>query len=265
MKLLGKVALITGASRGIGRELALQLAKEGADIVVAARTQQASESPYSGTIGQTADQVRALGRRALAVKAALSVPEDVVAMCKKAIDEFGHVDILVNNAAHMDIKEGHYTPFLDFTLEQWNKFVAINLTASFITCKQLVPHMIKQGGGLILCSTSVVAVQDIPPGLPGKGSTSVGYPTTKAALNRFVLALAKELKPHNIPIIAVEVGSTIVERRSVGKVAEWFGPGEHPPELPAKVMWYLSTCSNPMWYTGKVIVAKDFVEEHCLL
>jgi len=264
MKLQGKVALITGASRGIGRELALQLAKEGADIVVAARTQQAGESPYSGTIGDTADKVRALGRRALAVKADLSVPQDVVAMCQKAIEEFGHVDILVNNAAHMDIAQGHYTPFLDFTLEQWNKFVAINVTASFITCKQLVPYMIKQGGGLIICSTSSAGVRDIP-GLPGKGSTSVGYPTTKAALNRFVLALAKELKPHNIPMVAVDVGSTIVERRTVGKVAEWFGPGDHPPELPAKVMWYLSTCPNPMWYTGKVLVATDFVQEHCLL
>ena len=263
MKLLGKVALITGASRGIGRELALQLAQEGADIVIAARTAQAGESPYSGTIVDTADKIRALGRRALAVKVDLSVREQVIAMCQKAIEEFGHVDILVNNAAHMDTSEGHHTPFLDLTLEHWDKFIAINLTASFIACKQLIPQMIKQGGGIILCSSSGAAVQETP-GLHGE-SVGVGYPTTKAALNRFVLALSSELKPYNIPVIAVDVGSTMVERRVVRKERAEFGPGDHPPELPAKAMWYLCTCPNPMWYTGKLVVAKDFVSEHCLL
>ena len=99
MKLENKVCIITGASRGIGKAFALGFAKEGADIVVAARTEVQKDERLPGTIHETADMVRALGRRAVPIKTDVSKEEDVNRMVQAAIDEFGKVDIMLHNAA----------------------------------------------------------------------------------------------------------------------------------------------------------------------
>ena len=263
MKLQGKVALVTGSSRGMGKQMALLLAKEGADVVVTARTQSADESPYPGTIFETAKEIRAMGRKALPVKADLAVRGEVEAMCHKAIEAFGRVDILVNNAFYTG--PGHYDPFLNTTIDQWNTIIAVDLTAPFIACRLLVPYMIKQGGGIIINTTSGAAVRENP-NLPGKGANGLGYPSAKAGLNRFVWALAKEVRQYNIAVTALDPGFTLTERAKMAVDALGFDTKmAHSMDVPARTAWYLATCPNPMWFTGKVVVAEDFVQEHGLM
>jgi NAD(P)-dependent dehydrogenase (short-subunit alcohol dehydrogenase family) len=261
MLLKDKVALITGASRGIGKQLALQLAREGASIVFGARTVEASESPFPGTIHETAAEIRAVGAKALAVRCDLAIRADVERLCRTALAEFGRVDILINNAAYFG--PGHYDPFMSLTLEQWDTMIAVDLNAPVQACRLLLPSMIERGSGMILCMTSVAATHDVPIG--GRGGISPGYPTAKAGLNRFVRALALEINEHRIPIIAVEPGFTLTERTAIILPQNKVDISRtHSMEIPVRAVHYLCTCADPMAYSGQVVIAADLVKEHHL-
>ncbi|MGO9056789.1 MAG: SDR family NAD(P)-dependent oxidoreductase [Candidatus Binataceae bacterium] len=262
MLLKDKVVLVTGGSRGIGKQIALRLAQEGADIVLGARTVEAAESPFPGTIHETAAEIRALGAKVLAVRCDLAIRADMERLCRSAIDEFGRVDILINNAAYFG--PGHYDPFLSLTLDQWDTMIAVDLNAPAQACRLLLPGMIERGSGLILCMTSVAATHDVAPG--GRGGISPGYPSAKAGLNRFVRALAVEIKEHRIPVIAVEPGFTMTERTSIILPQNNVDISKaHPMEVPVRTMHYLCTCDDPMAYSGQVVIAADFVRKHHLL
>jgi NAD(P)-dependent dehydrogenase (short-subunit alcohol dehydrogenase family) len=263
MKLKGQVALITGASRGIGKRIAIQLAEEGADVVLAARTVQAGGAPYPGSIEETAAEVRKRGAQALPLKCDLTVPEQTERMCRAALEHFGHVDILVNNAHHRS--DQHYSMFLDTRLDTWQATWAANVLSPVVACKTLLPQMMEHRRGMIICVTSsVVAIES--PNLPGKGAVSVVYATTKAALHRFAQGLVKEVKENNIPVILIDPGFALTERIEI----ESQGLGGidtsrvQSPDVPAKVARYLCTCPNPMFFTGKTIYSGPFVEEHNL-
>jgi NAD(P)-dependent dehydrogenase (short-subunit alcohol dehydrogenase family) len=262
MDLKGKVALITGASRGIGKQIALRLARDGAHTVLGARTVDPSESIYPGTIHETAAEVMALGVKALPVKCDLAVRADVERLCASAIEEFGRVDILINNAAFFG--PGHYDPFLKMTLDQWDTMLAVDLTAAVITCRLLLPGMIERQCGIIICMTSQAATEDVPPG--GRGGISPGYPSAKAALNRFVRCIAREFEEHRIAAIAVEPGFTMTERTGIILPQQGVDLSRtHPMEVPVNTVHYLCSCEDPMPYNGQVIIAKDFTREHRLV
>ena len=263
MRLKDKVALVTGASRGIGKQIALELAREGAHIVLAARTAQGINSPHPGTIEETAEEIRAFGVRAVPVKCDLAVRSEVENLCRAALAEFGAVDILINNAFYTG--PGHYEAFLTMTPEQWEVEIGVDVTAPAIACWMLLPKMVERRNGIIICITSGAAHTD-PPGIPGRGATGPAYPTAKAALNRFVQAIGKEFKENHVAVIAVDPGFTLTERAEVA-VGQWgFDVSRaHPMAVPAKTVHYLCTCDNPMEYTGKVLVAEYFVKEHGLL
>jgi len=254
---------VTGASRGIGKQIALELAREGAHIVLAARTAERAQSPYPGTIEQTADELRSFGVKALPVKCDLAIRTEVEQLCRTALKEFGWVDILVNNAFYTG--PGHYDAFLTMTPEQWEIEIAVDMTAPAIASWMLLPKMIERRAGIIVCLTSGAAHMD-PAGTPGRGATGPAYPTAKAALNRFVQAISKEFKGDGIPVIAVDPGFTLTERAEVA-VSQWgFDIKQaHPMAVPVKTVHHLCTCAHPMQYTGKVLVAADFVKEHRLL
>lgn len=262
MLLKDKVVLITGASRGIGKQVALRLAKEGANIVLAARTVESSQSPFPGTIHETAAEIGALGAKALPIRCDLAIRADVERLCRVAIQEFGRVDILINNAAYFG--PGHYDPFLSLTLEQWDTMIAVDLNAPVHACRLLLPGMIERGNGMILCMTSVAATHDVAPG--GRGGISPGYPTAKAGLNRFVRALAGEIEEHRIPVIALEPGFTLTERTSIILPRHNVDISRtHPMEVPVNAVHYLCTCENPMTYSGKVVIAAELVKQRRLL
>ncbi len=262
MRLKDKVALITGASRGIGKQIALGLAAQGANLVLAARTAEGAPSAFPGTIDETAAAAREHGVRALAVRCDLALRSEVEHLCAAATAEFGQVDILINNAAYFG--PGHYDAFMDLSLDQWETMIDVDLNAPVLACRMLLPGMIERKRGVIICMTSVAATHDVPPG--GRGGISPGYPAAKAGLNRFVRALAAEIKEHRIAVIAVEPGFTVTERTAIifpQKNMDF--SAAHSMEVPVRTVLHLCTCADPMAYSGEVIIAAQFAKEHRLV
>jgi len=264
MKLKGQVAIVTGASRGIGKRIAIQLAEEGADIVLAARTVEPGAVAYPGSIQETAAEVRKRGAQALPVKCDLIVPEQTERMCRTALEHFGHVDILVNNAHHRS--DQHYNMFMDISLDTWQDTWAANVLSPVVACKTLLPQMMQRRHGMIICLTSSVVTNESP-NLPGKGAVSVVYSATKAALHRFAQGLVKEIREYNIPIVLIDPGFALTERLEVEsrRLGGIDTSRAQSPDVPAKVARYLCTCPNPMFFTGKTLYSAQFVEEHNLV
>ncbi len=260
-KLSGKVAIATGASRGIGKAIALALAREGANVAFCARTEHYAESQWPGTIAQTADEIRALGVKAFPFRCDLSIHDEVVNFYNAAIKEFGRVDILINNAVYNG--PGIYGGFLEVDDEVWQKSFAINVLAAVYGCRVAVPQMVKQRGGIIVFITSGSATFEMQL-MPDQTKASVGaaYPSSKAAQIRLIASLAKEMKPHNISVIGLDPGSTLTERLQQDSPNTTI---RHSTAVPASTAAYLCTSTNPMQYTGANVIAADFVKENNLL
>jgi citronellol/citronellal dehydrogenase len=190
----GKIAIVTGASRGIGKAIALGYAREGATVVVAARSETAPHERLPGSIHETVAQIEALGGRALAVRCDVTDEAGVNTMVQTVLGEFGRVDILVNNAA-VDFP----STVADTALKRWEVVLRVGLTGPFLCCKAVLPSMIAQGGGSIINITSHAGSE--------RGTGTVGYSAayaaTKAGLDRFTYALAAEVGRHNIAVNAV--------------------------------------------------------------
>ncbi|HKA53149.1 MAG TPA: SDR family oxidoreductase, partial [Candidatus Binatia bacterium] len=172
LKLDGKVAIMTGAGRGLGRVMALALAEAGADVVAAARTR--------AQIEETAALVRAKGRRCPAVQTDVTDSASVNALVAATLAEFGRVDILVNNAG--GASSGWNKPVEALTDEQWRAGIDLNVTGAFYCCRAVLPHMISQGGGKIINVTSGVGVRAM--------RHNYMYATGKAGMINFTRALA---------------------------------------------------------------------------
>jgi NAD(P)-dependent dehydrogenase (short-subunit alcohol dehydrogenase family) len=266
MRLENKVALMIGASRGMGKQMALELAQEGADIVVAARTERPGQSEVSGTIAQTAAEVEALGRRAVAVRVDLAESEQIEAMYRQAIDAFGKIDVLVHSVQYMG--PGYLSPFLETSAAQLEVQLKVNLLSAMHATRLVAPQMAARGGGTIVLISSAAGVIEND-GMPGNGSTGLGYPVSKAGINRFVWAVEKELRPLNVAVIAVDPGFTLSEHVREGAEGDmyhgWPLEWAHGVEVPARTVRHLCTTGDPMAWSGKVVVAADFVKEHGLV
>jgi len=195
MNLKGKVAIVTGASRGIGKDIALGFSREGAHIVVVARSEIEKDNGLPGTIYKTAEEVQAAGRRALAIKCDVTNESNVNEMTKKIVEEFGRIDILVNNAA-----VAFYYPLLETPLKRWELVLRVNLVGPFLCSRAVLPQMIKQGGGSIINISSLAANEkDL-----GLYKTGIAYGASKAGLERFTWGLAAEVGQYNIAVNAIK-------------------------------------------------------------
>ena len=203
-KLDGKVALITGSGRNIGRSTALKLAAEGANIVVNARSNQSEADAV-------ADEVRKLGVQALPVLADVAVKEQVDSMVSMAVSAFGKVDILINNAAIRPHK-----PFIDVTLEDWEEVRGVVLDGAFYCTKAVIESMVQNNYGRILFFTGGGAFS----GPAERGHVSAA----KMGLIGMARALASEFAPNNIRVNVVSPGSIDTSRAH----PEWY-PGGHVP------------------------------------
>jgi 3-oxoacyl-[acyl-carrier protein] reductase len=204
--LTGKIALVTGSSRGIGRAIAQRLAAEGATVAVTARAYQPSQSiragsaaAIPGTIDETIDLIENAGGSAFGVTADL---EDAAArdgLVEAVLDRTGRLDILVNNAGFAD-----YSVIEDMSLETFDRTVGHYLRTPFVLTKAAVPHMRKQGGGWIVNVGSVTGVAPVRPYREyNKTSGDVIYASCKAALHRFTQGIAAELLDANIAVNCV--------------------------------------------------------------
>jgi 3-oxoacyl-[acyl-carrier protein] reductase len=183
MKFEGKLALVTGAARGIGKAIALTLARDGANVVVADVDLEGAQ--------QVAQAIEGLGRETRAIRADVSQREDVERLVSEAVSLFGKIDILVNNAGI--IRRGC---FVEHSPDEWQKVLAVNLGGTFNCAQEVVPLMIKQGGGKIINISSIA-------GKVGDLASAPSYGASKGAMNTFTMSLARELAPFNINVNAV--------------------------------------------------------------
>ncbi len=180
--LQGRKALITGASKGIGAEIAAVFAEAGADIVALGRDE--------GDLAATADAVRAHGRRCLTLVAEMASPTEPVTACERALAEWGTIDILVNSAGIAIV-----APAVDFGTADWDRMMAVNLRAPFLTARTLAPAMIAQRWGKVVnisSQTGVIALDD-----------HAAYASSKGGLNALTKSLCAEWARHNVQVNAI--------------------------------------------------------------
>lgn len=192
--LKGKAALITGGSRGIGRSIALTFAEAGADVVVSSRNKRPPE------LEKVAEEIRAMGRKAMAIPAHVGRKEDVQNLVQKTFREFGRIDILVNNAGANPV----LSPMVDLEEEAFEKVMEVNLKGAFLMSKAVAKEMIKRGGGRIINVSSIS-------GLRARADGTGAYCISKAAINMMTQVMARELAPHNILVNAIAPGSIRTE------------------------------------------------------
>jgi citronellol/citronellal dehydrogenase len=194
LNLKGKVAIVTGASRGLGKAIAIGFSQQGANVVIAART-VVDNKELPGTIYQTAEEIKALGLKALAVRCDVTDEESVNHMVQKTLGHFGHIDVLVNNAGI-----AFYAPILETPAKRWELVVKVNLVGAFLCSKAVLPHMIEQKSGSIINISSLAADERDEGTVP----TGVAYAVSKAGLDRLTLGLATEVGKYNIAVNAVK-------------------------------------------------------------
>ncbi|MBM3946433.1 MAG: SDR family NAD(P)-dependent oxidoreductase, partial [SAR202 cluster bacterium] len=199
MPLRGKVAIVTGSSRGIGRGMALDLAKAGAKVVVVGRTESAEQSRLPGTIHATVTEIKEAGGDATAVRCDVMKQEDVEALMQKTVDTYGGIDILINNAGGSSSQ----ATIMDIPVYRWMNVMNLNVNAVFLCCKFALPHIIKRGSGSIINVSSGAAASNNP--------RMAAYNTSKAAVERLSLVLAEEVKAHNISVVAYRPGRVKTE------------------------------------------------------
>ena len=191
-KLDGRIALVTGASRGIGAETARLFAAEGAAVAVTARTIEEGDSRFEGSISTTVDEIVQAGGSAVAIAADLSKPEDRVRLVQETTSALGPVDILVNNGAIT-----YFEPVETFTEKRWRLMFEVQVRAPFELTQMVLPGMLERGRGSVLNISSKAAIHPEVPDPSETLTTSGGggtvYGMVKAALERFSTGLASEL------------------------------------------------------------------------
>ena len=180
----GRVAIVTGASKGIGRAMSLRFAREGAAVVCAARSADLVEA--------TAAQVRAAGGKALAVVCDVGLEDDVRRLVSTGAKAFAKIDLLVNNAGD----SGPTKPVQDYLMEDWRYTIDSCLTSSYLCTRFVVPQMVKAGGGAIVNISSGAGRRGLP--------YRIGYCAAKAGQVGMTFGMALELAPHNIRVNCVD-------------------------------------------------------------
>jgi NAD(P)-dependent dehydrogenase (short-subunit alcohol dehydrogenase family) len=248
-RLDGKVVIISGASRGIGKGLALGTAAEGAKVVCAARTVTPRPDGLAGTIHETVDAIRAAGGDAVAVRCDVGEPDDVTALVRTTVDTYGRVDVLVNNA--MSPTRGL---FRDTTAEMWDESMRINVRSLFTTCQAVLPHMTAQGAGSIINVSSGAAAHTVSAGMP---PGYLVYSVAKAALERFTTALALEVAEIGVAVNALRPGAVKTEMsvHELGEDHDWSGWQEPAAVVPAVV--FLAE-QDGRGFTGRIVSSTEY-------
>lgn len=190
----GKAAIVTGSSMGIGRQTALTLAKSGADVVINGNRMEALASLKM--------EIEAMGRGCGIVQGDISLYETSKNLAKTCLDLFGHIDILVNNAG-----VNSRIPFLELSLEEWDRMMGINLNGTFYACKCVLPYMVSQKSGVVINVSSTASKT-------AHANASICYGASKAAVNSMTQKLAYEMAPYHIRVNGVCPGPILTDMSS---------------------------------------------------
>lgn len=208
--LAGKVAVITGASSGVGKAAAISWASLGADIVASARSDAPRPDGYPSLLDTRAG-VEAEGRRCVAVRVDVANPADIERLRDETQAAFERVDIVMNNAAALETGPMNKS-FADMTLDEWRYQIDVNLTGPWLVTKTFLPALMANGGLVINVTSGPLPDQPPYMRLPGQGYPGAAYPTSKAGLNRMTEVLANELRQYGIAVVAFHPGRARVER-----------------------------------------------------
>lgn len=256
-KLDGKVAIVTGASRGIGKAISLLFAAEGAKVVCAARTLGEGEHILEGSLSTTVSEIQKTGGIALAVQTNVSDEESCARLVETARQEFGPADVLVNDAAL-----SYYIPIKDYPVKRWIRAFAVNVHGPFMLAQKVLPDMIGRQGCAIVNVSSGAAIG------PGRGpykSTGMGgtmYGATKAAIERFTQGLAEEVYQYGISVTCVSPSMVVPTPGTVYHkiVTGMDDPSGESPEMMAKAILLLATESLDK-VTGRVTYSQEILKE----
>jgi citronellol/citronellal dehydrogenase len=265
-KLTGKVAIVTGASRGIGQQIAELFASEGAKVVCAARTLNEGEHRMlEGSLSRTVGLIREKGGQATAVTADVSVEPDCIALVQAARQAYGPLDILVNNAAL-----NYYLPTDTYPTNRWVRCFAINVHAPFILSKEVLTDMIPRRSGAIVNISSGAAIG------PGRGPYEdqtvrggVMYGATKAALERFTQGLAQEVAQYDgISVTAVSPSQVVPTPGTIYHklVTGIDDPKGEPPMMMARAALLLASepaakVNGRVTYSQQILKEFGWIEE----
>jgi NAD(P)-dependent dehydrogenase (short-subunit alcohol dehydrogenase family) len=258
-KLDGLVAVVTGASRGIGSEIARLFAAEGGKVICAARTLREGDHPLEGSLEKTIGDIRDAGGEATPVAVNISLPEDCERLLQETRDTYGPVDVLVNNAALT-----YYVPIKDFPLNRWMRSWAVNFHAPFLLSKLALEDMVPRGSGSIVNISSGAAVGPgrgpYPDAPPNSGGTCYG--AEKAALERFSQGLAQEVYQFGVSVTSLAPSQIVATPGTVfhNLVTGMDDPRGESPELMAIAALLLAT--EPLdKVTGRVTYSQQILKE----
>ncbi len=271
-----RVAFVTGASRGIGTAIAGHLARAGYDVAILARTVHEGEgrehsstvarsdtSPLPGSLDTTAALIRDAGRDALVVPGDLLDRASLGAAATTVLEEWGRVDVLVNNARY--IGPGHMDRFLDTPLDLLDKHLDANVMAPLVLTRLLAPSMIERGDGLVANVTSGVAWME-PKAPAGEGGWGLGYAISKGALHRVAGVLHAELSDAGVSCVNVEPGYVATERiaQDMARFGYAAADGAPPDAIGAAVAW-LATGDRARAWSGQLFPAQEICAREGLL
>jgi NAD(P)-dependent dehydrogenase (short-subunit alcohol dehydrogenase family) len=267
LDLAGQVVIITGASRGIGKQTAIALARRGASLVLTARTVEPG-SKLPGTLGETQAQVEQLGASAITVPANLASEADLHRIVDAAVERFGGIDVLVNNAAATD---GDYWAkgFLGLPRADWLYQFDVNTHAPFTLMQLVTPIMEARGGGRIINVTTgsgeAYRQPEEPSPVESVGDFSLivpGYFASKRALDRLANVIAPELARKNIFVIGLLPGLVATEIMTMRVREDGLDDTMAVPmEVPARMVAYFAACANPTEYAGRIFWAERELAE----
>lgn len=269
---MNPVALVTGASRGIGRASAVALARAGFDVAVSARTLvdgtarfDDTDTVVPGGLDTTVAAIEAEGRQAFGVQMDLLDRASVLAAADDTLERFGRVDLLLNNGIYQG--PGRMSPLLDLADDDLVALFEGNVFAQIALIRHLLPTFVAQGGATVMNMISATAYMD-PPGKIGDGGWGMGYAMTKAAFERVAPILQVEHGEDGVVAYSIDPGHVVTERMALSATSR--GYEQHfratgPEVIGAAIAWLATDPDAPAEYGGKIVYAQREAKARGLL
>jgi len=256
--LKGKIAVVTGASRGIGKGIALELGAAGATVYLTGRTVKEGTFPVPGTIGATAEEVTRLGGKSIAIQCDHAVDEEIIALFQRVRQEAGRIDILVNNVfkapeEHVILQGGG---FWEYPISIWDELIHVGCRSHYVSSHEAVPMMIEQKEGLIVNISSFAGAAY---------AFNLAYGVGKAAVDRMARDMAYELRDHNVTCVSLYPGwvktEHLLQRASEGKAPAPIDKGESP-RFSGRAVVAIATDPKRFERSGQILIVNELGREY---